>query len=382
MAYNHLDVIIEQSPMKPGAPCGDVARWERAASGTLLAFADGLGKGIKANVTAEMFLARLMELCRRGSSIRESFSRVATTIDANRLNDGPYAAFCIGWVRSDGEATLLSYDMPPPILMGGHSAIILKGRSLRLEDTIATETVCYLEPGESLLLVTDGVTQAGMGWSHPNGWTIERLERSVEASLLKGVPPSAMARHVHDEARRKWGPVGGDDCTALSATMRSGNVVHLLTGPPLNRNHDVEVVQRFLGTEGVHVVCGGSTTKMVARVLGTRARPITNEDSWNAPPQFRLEGVDLASEGVVTLTQVCRILDKNPSMYEPSGPVSKLARLLRAADKIEITVGSAHNPVNADISYTQQGIMPRTTLVQMLKDILEKQGKLVVMRWC
>jgi hypothetical protein len=186
-----------------------------------------------------------------------------------------------------------------------------------------------------------------------------------------------MAAEVHDHARLLWGLKSGDDCTAILASCRPGITVNILTGPPAHRADDRTLVGRFLQSEGRKVVCGATTAKIVGQRLGVSLE-VEQSESLIAPPTYRLKGVDLVTEGAVTLNQAYNILDEDPTEYEEESGVTHLCDLLHGADRVNIFLGMARNPASGDIAFRQQGILPRIKVVPLLAERLRQQGKLVV----
>ncbi len=381
MGYRHIDIACAQSAKYAGSACGDVVKVHRTATATLLACADGLGSGIKANLAATMCISRLIKLMDGGFSLREAFATLVRTMNDAREPGLPFAAFSVVRFLSNGETTVLSYEMPPPVLVAYNTVAPLRQRPVERNGALIGEASCYLDEGEALMLVSDGITQAGLGNGMGEGWGMEGLCRYVRSRLSSKQPMGELADLVHNEARRYWGEHGGDDCTATAAVCRKGRVVTLFTGPPISKKKDYAVATRFLQNDGVKVLCGATTAKLVAQHLGKSLEVSDDSLQSIAPPHYRLDGIDLVTEGAVTLNQVYNILEENPENYEPNSGVSKLCGLLRDADRINFIVGRSPNLAEGDIAFRQQGILPRTTIVPLIAQKLEETGKLVVVEY-
>jgi len=100
-----------------------------------------------------------------------------------------------------------------------------------------------------------------------------------------------------------------------------------------------------------------------------------------APPSYFIEGIDLVTEGTVTLNQVYNILDEDPRNYEETSGVTELCNYLRAADRINIFMGLAANPASESISFRQKGVLSRHNIVPLLVEKLRRQNKLVVLKY-
>jgi len=376
--YVHIELEAAQSSKRPAAPCGDVFACDRTAAATSIVCADGIGTGIRASIAARMCASRLLELLRLGFSLRKAFSAVVRTMQQNRDPSRPFAAFTLARILNDGTASILTYDAPPPILVGRHHAAPLPVRPIEVDTALVAEADCWLEPGDGLLLMSDGITQAGLGCGLREGWQTDGVARYASHCLTSGAPPREIPDMVHKEARR-LSPRGGDDCTVLLALCRSGQVMNLLTGPPRDPARDRHVVRRFMEAKGLKIVCGGKTAEIVAQVLGTPLGVEQDASSLTVPPRYEIEGVDLVTEGAITLNQVYNVLDEPLEMLTEDSGVTELCTFLQLADRVNLFLGGAQNRAHGDITFRQQGILTRQRILPLIADKLRAAGKLVVM---
>ena len=407
--YTHVDVYSVQSPKKHGMPCGDMLATLRTNTGTTIICADGIGSGIRAHIAAQMCVSRLTESLKQDISLRTVFQSVATTMQSYRDPQKPFAAFSIARIRSDGNATVFSYDAPYPILVSRHGATVLANRPFPLPGGLAMESNCQLDMGEGLLLMSDGITQAGLGHGANTEWTSEGIVRFINNKISSRVRLSLAPEMIHQEALARWkgeaqdssrptkdgsfspyssdvrrqatrrlpGKVTGDDCSIILGLCRTGQTVNLLTGPPQNKDDDVATVKRFLQLPGLKIVCGGTTSKLVAKYLNVPLEMETEPMSTIAPPRYGIKGINLVTEGAVTLNQVYNILDENVANLQEDSGVTELRLLLGVADKLNIILGKADNTANADISFRQRGVLSRKVLIPLLAEKLRQEGKLV-----
>ncbi|MHB0999554.1 MAG: SpoIIE family protein phosphatase [Armatimonadota bacterium] len=379
--YIHVEIETAQTSKKAGAPCGDVVAYERTETSTTLVCSDGIGSGIKANIAAEMCVSRLLQLLRQGNSLRKAFTSMAATMDKAKGTDMPYAVFTVVRILNDGVATVLSYEMPPPIFVTSRYANVLPQRTVTMDTSLIGEANCHVEPGEGILVVSDGITQAGLGAGLANGWGPEGVSQFISDRLRERINLSSIPKFVVQEARQVWGNVQGDDCTAALASCRWGKTVHILTGPPSNPIKDRPTVKQFLMLDGVKVVCGGTTSKIVADYLGTEVRVESNPRSTLAPAKYEVDGVDLVTEGAVTLNQMYNVFDEDPDNFDEESGVTELQELLRTADRVHFMIGRAENPANKDISFRQRGILTRQAIIPLICKKLQEAGKLVVIEF-
>jgi len=404
--YTHVDIYTAQSSKKPGMPCGDMLATLRTNTGTTIICADGIGSGIRAHIAAQMCVARLTESLQQELTLRTVFQSVATTMQASRDPQKPFAAFSIARIRSDGYATIFSYDSPLPIMVSRQGATVLANRPFPLPGGLAMESNCQLDTGEGILLMSDGITQAGLGYGANTEWTSEGVVRFINNRISSRLKLSLAPEMLHKEALARWkgemqetarpgsfspyspdarhqamvrhaAKVTGDDCSVILGLCRTGQTVNILTGPPVDRDNDIPTVKRFLQLPGLKIVCGGTTAKLVAKYLNVPLEMESEPMSTIAPPRYGIKGINLVTEGAVTLNQVYNILDEDIANLQEDSGVTELRLLLGVADKLNIILGMADNTANADISFRQRGVLSRRVLIPLLAEKLRQEGKLV-----
>ena len=375
----YIETVVAQKAKRTGMICGDFVAVERTDEATTAVLADGIGTGVKARVAAVMYASRLMELIRLGFTLREACTKVVATMHEARTTDIPFAAFAVCRVLNSGHATILSYEIPSPILVDKRLAAYLpRPRSYPLGLEMIAETNCTLDAGDAIILVSDGVSQAGLGHTYRMGWGMSLASGFVNGCLMDGIDLEQVPERILGRVKDLSGATYGDDTTCLLLLCREARVLNILTGPPSNEAKDAEVVRRFMEMKGSKAVCGSTTTEICARLLKTPAviKGSTSDD-YLKPPSYEIEGIDLATEGAITLNQVYNIMDEKADKLEAHSPVSDLYRLLHGSDTINFFVGTASNPAHRAISFKQMGVLPRDAIVLLLAEKLTKMGKLV-----
>lgn len=373
MEYLHPEIEVKQSSKHNGDPCGDFFRYERDEFSTTLVLSDGLGHGIKAHIAAVMTVSRMFELISGGISHHEAFYKLVNTMDSSWGSELPFAVFTLVRILNNGQVTILSYEMPLPIIISRRmNASIVSGRNYTVGKGIVTECNYFLENGESIVLMSDGVTQSGIGKLYPYGWD----SKGVSDYISKGIKPSELASKIHDKSIVNWGENKGDDVTCVSVTMRKGDVVNILTGAPLSKSSDEKFVYDFMRLSGYKIICGGTTAKIYSRITGKKLEVDNMTTSFLTPPKSHIEGIDLTTEGAVTLNQVYNIYEED--VYPKGSPVSGICMLMKNCDRINILEGNAENEAMSDITFKQQGILHRNKVLPLIIEKLKKDGKLVV----
>lgn len=374
--YLHFEVETAQVSRKPADVCGDLVSVLREPAATTVTLCDGLGSGASACIAAKLCLSRIEELLRKGVSFHETFASTIRLMEHWKRPGKPYTAFTMVQALPDGMATILSYETPPPVWVACKEAVILPGKSFLADGAVGRRTHCLLRPGESLLVFSDGISQSALGPRYPAGWGADGVAEFVSGRLHRGpLAPADIPHEVLRRAARLNAGLGRDDMTVASLFCRTGQAVTLLTGPPADRRLDQKTIEDFMARPGRKIICGATTAAIAGRVLGKPVEIEKDPASLIAPPRYFLDGVDLVTEGAVTLNQLNNILDLDPSRFDEISGVTELYDLLAHADRVDILMGTGLNPANDDISFSQRGILTRQAILPLIAQKLKQKGK-------
>ena len=380
MDYRHFEIVTASAKKKNKNVCGDVILVERNSYSTIAILCDGLGSGVKANLAASVCGNRILQLLKEGFSIREVFLKLVKTMEEARLKELPYSVFSILRILDDGMATVLSYEMPFPVFIGETEADILEG-NVCSAGYLNYESEFKIGDNEALLMMSDGITNSGIGKRLRNGWQANGVKSEINHQLRSGTAKKDLPSKIVNTAKLNWEGVLEDDCTAVIAFPRKGLAVNLMTGPPEDKAKDQVFADDFLNEPGLKIICGASTAKIVARETGKDLKIDANFTNVITPPDYQLDGIDLVTEGAVTLNQLYNVWDEDHERLEKDNPVTELTRLLYVADKINLFAGKAVNPAVKDISFKQTGIVSRQKILKLLIEKFRESGKLVNVRY-
>ena len=148
----------------------------------------------------------------------------------------------------------------------------------------------------------------------------------------------------------------GDDTTCAVVRIREKKQANVMFGPPANPADDAKAASRFFGGEGTHIVCGGTTAKVAAKYLGKEVLPDSVNMDETIPPMSIIDGVDLVTEGLITLRRVLEYaedyLGRNSRYFDWScsldGASLIACALFEEATDIHFYVGCAINPAHQD----------------------------------
>jgi hypothetical protein len=357
---------------------GDYTILDRSENGTFFAICDGIGSGIYANIAAITCAARLKELFASGMSVRTASEMVAASMHRARTEDIPFSAFLATAIFPDGRYQIYTYEAPNPILIEGNSSKVLSPHFYNAGFEVVGELSGTLGEGDSLVLFSDGVSQAGMGYGYDFG-----IGSSKVSAFINENPDIDVAKLPQRIAMMGISVSEGhchDDTTVGVLHSKRALEVALLSGPPSKRTLDRTYVQDFIRNPGKKIVCGSTTAELVARELGAEISVLRLGESFGEPPEYYVEGIDIVSEGAVTLNQVLNILEEPTGNLSDGTVVERICLALKEADVVTFIEGNARNAAHEELLFRQIGMRVRKTAIRLLAERLKKNGKLVVVK--
>jgi hypothetical protein len=237
-----------------------------------------------------------------------------------------------------------------------------------------------MQVGDEVIMVSDGVIHAGVGKFLNHGWEWSHVAEYLEKQQLKSA--DNLNRRLLDACNKLYDHAPGDDTTAVVLKIRLPEKVQLLTGPPKDENLDHLVVESFVKKQGKKIVCGGTAANIVSREL---KRPLESDLKYidpKVPPIAYIKGIDLVTEGVLTLKMATDELNKmNNTCYEPDlkkdDGVSRLLKILiEDSTHIYFYLGHAINPAHQNPNFPEE-LSIKVNIVKKMMTALTKMGKIV-----
>ena len=347
---------------------------------------DGLGSGVKANILSTLTSKIISTMLSRNMNIDDCTETVARTLPMCKERKLAYATFSA--LQIDGNiAYLAQYDNPPAILLRDGKNVPYQSDVKFIGEKEIQETRLALMENDILILMTDGITNAGVGKLMPDGWPREDVIKLVEETYTPEIPVQSIAATIVRGAAALSLDSVDDDTTVVALKLRPRSAVNVMMGPPENREDDNKILRLFFSKSGKHVVCGGSTAGVVSNYLGKTVTPLVDTEDEEVPCMSHIDGVDLVTEGVITLNKTVEVVKEyaNDNMLSlelknKHDGASTLARLLiEDATDISIFFGTAVNPAHdgLDIDYHK-----KLTLMHELADALTNMGKNVKISMC
>lgn len=368
--------------------CGDKVEIAGNDSEKVIVLADGLGSGVRANILATLTSKLLSTMLAQGISLEECIQTLACTLPVNKASGVAYSTFTVILLAENKTAKVIEFDNPQLILFRQGESQDLARVKMKIGGKDIYRSEIDLQENDILLVTSDGVPYAGSGVSYNFGWQRDDIISYLGPITLANYSAKCLATILIEKVKELYLAKPGDDATALVVRLCPRQAVNLLVGPPDDRDDCQRMLNLFFGHGGKHIIAGGTTSKIVADYLGEKLIVKVDYSDPNIPPTASLEGVDLVTEGVITLAQVVKYLEDYladnkdfPIWSEQKDGASLMTEMLVAqASDITIYAGKAVNPGQQDKD-SPLNFEHKMELVKKLADNLTKMGKQVVVTY-
>jgi hypothetical protein len=355
---------------------------EQDDNSAVIVLADGLGSGVKASILSTLTSKIISTMLSEGLPLEDCVSTIAATLPVCSVRDIAYSTFTIIHLVENDEAEIIQYDNPPVILIRGGVNCDYQKTEMNIDGKKIFKSYIKLMEDDLFIAMSDGCPHAGIGVAYNFGWKWEDIAAFMETLSIVGYTAKTLSTILIDECNKLYGGEPGDDATACIVHIRKREPMNILFGPPSNRDDSDRMMSLFFSKEGKHIICGGTTSTIAADYLGKKLTPKLDFISPDVPPTAELDGVDLVTEGVITINKVLThardYLGDNEGYAEWSSKhdaASMICRyLFEEATDINFYVGRAINPAhqNPDLPIN---FSIKMSLVEELSGCLREMGK-------
>ena len=363
--------------------CGDhVDIVEPNDDSTVIVLSDGLGSGVKASILSTLTSKIISTMLAEGLSLEECVETIAATLPVCSVRGVAYSTFTIIHLKNNQTAELIQYDNPHTIVIRNEEVWEYPKTEMHIGGKKIYRSVIKLQENDIFIAMSDGCPHAGIGTAYNFGWKREEIASFMETLAPVGYTAKTLSTMLIDECNKLYDYKPGDDATACVIRIRKREPMNMLFGPPSNRDDADRMMSLFFSKEGKHIICGGTTSSIAAKFLRKPLKASLSFESSDVPPIAEIEGVDLVTEGVITVNKVLEYardyLGEN-KLYEhwcfKKDGASRICRLLfEEATDINFYVGRAVNPAhqNPDLPIN---FHIKMNLVEELSQCLKKMGK-------
>ncbi len=377
----YIEVNSQQRNHDGERICGDVFLYRsiREENRIIAVLSDGMGHGVKANILATLTSTMALSFTKEHKEVDRIAEIIMNTLPVCSERKIAYSTFTIIDIESSGRTNILEYDNPSAIILRGNKEFDPSWKKVTLEKGKHAGKVlksCSLEPEKEdrIIFFTDGVSQSGMGSDiYPFGWERENILNYASGLVSADASLSAntLAAKIVTMAHKNDGYKARDDISCSVIYFREPRKLLISTGPPYEKDKDLKLAAKIKNYEGKVIICGGTTADIVARELN---RKIVDElvfEDPELPPESFIEGIDLVTEGILTLQKVNEILKTfNNSVLLEKGPADKIVKLLMESDEIHFIIGTRINIAHQDPSLPVE-LEIRRTVVKRIARLLE-----------
>ncbi len=363
--------------------CGDhVDIVEQNENSTVIVLADGLGSGVKASILSTLTSKIISTMMAAELPVEECVSTIAATLPVCSVRGVAYSTFTIIHLRENREADIIQYDNPHVILIRNGENFDYRKTEMNVDGKKIFKSTVRLEENDVFIAMSDGCPHAGIGASYNFGWKREDIISFMEVMCATDQTAKNLATMLVDECDKLYGNEPGDDATACVIKIRKREPMNLLFGPPFNRDDCESMMSLFFSKAGKRIICGGTTASIAAEHLGKPLTVNLKSERADIPPTAKLEGVDLVTEGVITMSKVLKYakdyVGENAEYeewkFQNDGAAQICKLLFEEATDINFFVGRAINPAhqNPDLPIN---FSIKMNLVEELSSCLKLMGK-------
>lgn len=366
--------------------CGDWFKVFENQNKKIIVLSDGLGSGVKANILSTLTSTILGTMLSKNMPLDECIDTVAAALPVCKERKMAYSTFTV-LELTNGQAYLVQYDNPSAIILRRGKRLSYDFNVHFVQEKEIHESRITLQKDDIIVLMTDGVTNAGIGKLAINGWQHSEIGEFLERIDTKKMSPSHIAAQIVNCSLTLSEDSLDDDTTVFVVKVRDREVVNMLIGTPENKEDDNKILKLFFSKNGKKVICGGSTASVVSEYLKKPVKVIQGSGNEEIPDRASIEGIDYVTEGIITLKRVGELIEcylKDPmcclDIAKRKDPASLIALLLiEEATDVNIYFGMSENVAHQG---TEFDFDAKLALIKQLEEYLSKVGKSVKISFC
>lgn len=363
--------------------CGDVFLKKRIKEDKriIVVLSDGMGHGVKANILATLTSTMALNFTVEHRNPERIAEIIMNTLPVCSERQVSYATFTVIDLEIDGKVHILEYDNPGVMIFRNNKPLVVNRKTIEMKNPKhigkkLTHTSFYPKLYDRVIICSDGVSQSGLGTkSHPFGWEVPNIEEYISGILDKNQDISAikLAEKVVSKAIANDIYISKDDTSCASIYFRQPRKLIIVTGPPMSKSDDKELAEIIKNYQGKKIIAGGSTTDIIARELGLEVSDSLEFLDDELPPISYMEGIDLVTEGILTLNKVWKLLSELNIYYKPGkGPADQIVKLIMESDHIDLVVGTKINEAHQDPNIPID-LEIRRTIANRIANVIENK---------
>ena len=383
----YVETYSESLRKKGEELCGDMVNVIRKPDETILVLADGMGSGVKANILATLTSKIISTLMSGDADIDECVETISETLPVCSIRGIAYSTFTIVRVKHNGEIYTAEFDGPEFVMLRDGVLEEPEKEMRVISGKEIWESHFTAKPGDMIISFSDGVIHAGIGRLINLGWKRVNVMEFIQRNYRPHISARVMTKDLVSVCDHLYEGEPGDDTTVAAVHIMPRTTTRVMVGPASSPDMDAKQVRDLILTSGKKVVCGGTTSKIVARELGQRIDVELKYYDEEVPPTAHIEGIDLVTEGILTLSAAEKRMKEYLDEYEDNvrkkeildldkkDGATKLVRLLvEECTDVVFMMGQANNPAHQNLD-APVSLNIKVRIVQNIATMLEKLGK-------
>ena len=337
---------------------------------------DGLGSGIKANILACMTSTMLLKFMENHFDIEKSCEIILNSLPVCKVRGISYSTFSAIDCYENGKAKIVEEGNPDFIWIRNGEVLNPEYQTIQSKDFKNRKMKVYnikLEKHDRIIFCSDGATQVAMGTKeYPLGLERNGLIKIILNKLTQ--EPEISSQRLSNFLVKQIELIAPnkelkDDTSIVSLYCRDPRESLIFTGPPYHQEKDSYFAKFFMDFKGKKAISGGTTANIISRELNI---PVISKISMSAgklPGLSEMEGVDLVTEGILTLTKTLEYLETGKT---ENNAAKTLMEFLLDSDIIHFLVGAQMNKAHYDPNLPIE-IEIRKNIIKKIATVLEEK---------
>jgi sulfur transfer complex TusBCD TusB component (DsrH family) len=384
----HIEINCQQKYQEGERICGDVFLSQKISEEgrTIMVLSDGMGHGVKANMLATLTATMALNFTKEHKDVEKIAEIIMNTLPVCSDRRMSYSTFSVVDIEEDGLTRILEYDNPHALIFRGKQLLEPEWNCILMtsEKNAGKEILtCSFNARKEdrIVICSDGVVQSGLGFTaYPFGWGREKLGDQIRDLITRDPEISARrlsARIINTAVQNdKYHPQ--DDTSCATIYFREPRKLLICSGPPYELEKDQELAEQVKDFPGRKILCGATTADIIAREWKKKIVDSFEFSDPDLPPVAFMDGVDLITEGILTLGKVSVLLDQyNENQKVGKGPADEIIKMILQSDEVYFIVGTRINIAHQDPSLPVE-LEIRRTVVKRIARTLEKKFLLEV----
>ncbi len=379
-----VDISYNSLNKKNESLCGDKVQIYKSEERIIAVLADGLGSGVKANILATLTSQIAVTMIKRNAGISEVVDTIMHTLPVCSVRKIAYSTFSIVEIDKDLNCQIYEYDNPSFFFMRKGKVLETEKKLIKVHEKDVYTSRFKLEENDVVYILSDGVIHAGAGKYLPFGWKWEYVALFLERQNTKTA--FSLCNKLLNACSDLYDNEPDDDTTVVTIKIRPQQLLNVFTGPPADKELDSAFIDYFKRLQGKKMISGGTTAQIYARETGSELKANLDYIDSKVPVTASINGVDLVTEGVVTMSKCTELIKKYKTDYKSvdldkkDGATRMLKLFLEESTSIKIWFGKAVNQAHQN-HYFPVDLSFKINVVIELVEALKSLGKEVELEY-